>query len=211
MPDGFVILAFVAASLAVLLTPGPGVAYVTARGLAQGKRAGLVSAAGLSAGAYIHVLAAAAGLSSLLLASATAFTIVKYAGAAYLIYLGLRLLFGGAGKAAQSRAPQTASAARLFTDGVMVSALNPKIALFFLAFLPQFIDPAAGPVTVQILGLGLLYCVIALITDGAYGLFAAHVRDWTATRWSRSRLPRVLSGSIFIGLGIQTALTERPG
>ncbi len=210
MPDVIVIFGFVAASLIVLLTPGPGVAYVTARSLAQGRAAGLISALGLSAGAFVHVIAAAVGLSSILLASATAFTAVKIVGAAYLVFLGLRIVFARAVDSIELIESPPAPARRLFTDGVMISVLNPKIAVFFLAFLPQFIDPAVGSPTVQILCLGLLYCTLSVITDGGYALLAAQIRDWIAPWTSRSRMPRYLSGGVFIGLGIQAAFAERP-
>ena len=150
MPSGPLLLGFIAASVVVLLIPGPGVLYVVARSAAQGYRAGLASVLGLSAGALVHVFAAAAGLSAILLTSATAFGLVKALGAAYLIYLGLRTVFAS-GTAAESGSLPPASARRLFIDGVMVSVFNPKIAVFFLAFLPQFVDPGAGPIAQQVL------------------------------------------------------------
>ncbi len=139
------LIGFVAAALVVLLIPGPGVLYVVARSVSQGLPAGLASALGLSAGALVHVVAAAGGLSALLLASATAFEIVKLLGAGYLIYLGLRTLFARA-PLPGLQAPSPLPVRRLFFDGVIVSVLNPKIAVFFLAFLPQFVDPSAGPI-----------------------------------------------------------------
>lgn len=143
MPEGASLLAFVAAALVVLVIPGPGVLYIIARSLSQGRRAGLISVLGLSAGALVHVVAATAGLTAILLTSATAFGIVKALGAAYLIYLGLCALFSRQ-PAVDVEAPAPHSLSRLFTDGVIVSVLNPKIAVFFLAFLPQFVDPARG-------------------------------------------------------------------
>ena len=209
MPSGASLLGFVAASLVVLLLPGPGVLYVVARSLAQGRRAGLVSACGLSAGAFAHVAAATVGLSAILLASATAFGLVKMLGAGYLIYLGLRTLFSG-GTAGVLGAPRPLPLSRLFTDGVIVSLFNPKIAVFFLAFLPQFVDPARGPVAQQVLLLGTLYCLLAILTDGAYALLAGSLGRWLGGRILRGRLLRYLSGSVFIGLGVKTALAERP-
>lgn len=210
MPDVLILFGFVSASLAVLLTPGPGVVYVTARSLSQGRKAGLISVLGLSAGAFVHVIAALAGLSSLLLASATAFTIVKFAGAAYLIYLGLCLLFQRKPEPGAAACPDPAPLSQIFADGVVVSVLNPKIAIFFLAFLPQFIDPAAGAPTLQILLLGTIYCLLAVITDGGYALLAAQTREWLGPKTRLKRASRFLTGSIFIGLGVQTALAERP-
>ena len=209
MPDVTTLLGFVAASLVVLLTPGPGVLYVVARSVAQGTRIGLVSVLGLSAGALVHVAAATLGLSAILLTSATAFGIVKAVGAGYLIYLGLRTLF--ARQSSDEAAPSAATPLhRPFRDGVIVSLFNPKIAVFFLAFLPQFVDPSRGPVPQQILLLGLLYVALAVITDGAYALLAGSLRQWLGSRVMQGRLPRALTGSLYIGLGVKAALTERP-
>lgn len=135
-------LIFIAASLALLLVPGPAVLYITARSVDQGRMAGLVSVLGVHLGTVVHVLAAAIGLSALVLTSALAFTIVKYAGAAYLIYLGLRRIFGDNGD--ETHTLKRESLNRIFWEGVVVNILNPKTALFFLAFLPQFVDPARG-------------------------------------------------------------------
>ena len=209
MPSDALLIGFVAASLVVLLTPGPGVLYVVARSLAQGRSAGLVSALGLSAGALVQVAAATLGLSAILLTSATAFGVVKVVGAGYLIYLGLRTLF-----ARDRSAGMTVSKAdgyrRLFLDGVIVSVFNPKIALFFLAFLPQFVDPRAGPVTQQVLFLGSLYAALAFLTDGAYALLAGSLRHWLSDRVMRGPWLRRLTGSIYVGLGLKAAFAERP-
>jgi threonine/homoserine/homoserine lactone efflux protein len=200
--------AFVAAALVVLLIPGPGVLYIVARSLSQGQRAGLVSVLGLSAGALVHVAAATVGLSAILLASATAFGVVKILGAAYLIYLGVRtLLARPPAAAADTVAPR--SLRRLFSDGVVVSVLNPKIAVFFLAFLPQFVEPDRGPIAQQVLFLGLLYVVLALITDSAYALLAGRLRRWFGRQAISGPLPRYASGAVYIGLGVSTALVDR--
>lgn len=202
------LLGFIAASLVVLLVPGPGVLYIVARSLSQGQRAGLVSVLGLSAGALVHVVAATLGLSAILLTSATAFGVIKTLGASYLIYLGLRtLLVRDAVGDVDVAAPR--SSARLFTDGVMVSVLNPKIAVFFLAFLPQFVDPSRGPVPQQVLVLGLLYVALALITDGAYAAVAARARSWLGSRLVREPVPRYVSGTVYVGLGLSAAFAER--
>ena len=167
MPGSASLLGFVAAALVVLLIPGPGVLYIVARSVSQGQRAGLASVLGLSVGALVHVAAATVGLSAILLTSATAFGVVKALGAGYLIYLGIRTLLARHSTAgADASAPR--SMYRLFTDGVVVSVLNPKIAVFFLAFLPQFVEPNRGSVPQQVLVLGLLYVALALFTDGAY-------------------------------------------
>ena len=209
LPDPTLLLGFVAASLLVLLIPGPGVLYVVARSTTQGTVAGLVSVLGLSAGAFLHVIAAVVGLSALLLASATAFNVVKLLGAGYLIYLGVRMILDRApvsGPGALSKVPY----GRLFADGVIVSIFNPKIAIFFLAYLPQFVSPAGGAVAAQILMLGLIYCGLAILTDGAYALAAGGLRRWLGRVVSRARWPRVLGGSMFIALGIQAAIAGRP-
>jgi len=209
MQSNAYLFAFVAASLVVLVMPGPGVLYVVARSVAQGHRAGLASVVGLSAGALVHVAAATVGLSAILLTSATAFGIVKVVGAGYLIYLGIRTLLARS-PAAGLAAPAPLPLRRLFTDGVVVSLFNPKIAVFFLAYLPQFVDPGRGPVAQQILLLGIIYVALALITDGAYALLAGSLRHWLSGRVTRSPLPRYLSGSVYLGLGLNAALAERP-
>ena len=208
MPSSTSLLGFVAAALVILLIPGPGVLYIVTRSLGQGHRAGLVSVLGLSAGALVHVAAATAGLSAILLASATAFGVVKALGAAYLIYLGVRTLLSRE-VAAAAEEPEPRAMRRLFTDGVVVSVLNPKIAVFFLAFLPQFVEPSRGPVARQVLLLGLLYVAMALVTDGAYALLAGSLRRAVKGRVLRGPLPRYASGALYIGLGVHTALAGR--
>src|SRR6188508_402962 len=221
MPGSASLLAFVAAALVVLLIPGPGVMYVLARSLSQGQRAGLVSVLGLSAGAFVHVIAATVGLSALLVASAAAFGVVKLLGAGYLIYLGIRALLSREANA-EVAMPAPRSLRRLFTDGVIVSVLNPKVAVFFLAFLPHFADPSRGSVSAQMFALGSLYCLLAVCTDGAYALLAARLRHWVRgpiasgplpryarplPRYARP-LPRYASGAVYIGLGVSTALVD---
>ena len=208
MPDGALLLGFVAASLVVLLIPGPGVLYVVTRSVGQGRRAGLTSVLGLSAGALVHVAATTAGLSAILLTSATAFGVVKALGAGYLIYLGLRTLLTRS-PLLGVRAARPISLQRVFTDGVIVSVFNPKIAVFFLAFLPQFVAPGKGAVTQQILLLGSIYIVLGLITDGAYAILADRLRHLLSRRVVSGPLPRYLSGSLCLGLGLNTALTGR--
>lgn len=201
------LLGFVVAALVVLLIPGPGVLYIVERSLSQGRRAGLVSVLGLSVGALVHVGAATAGLSAILLTSATAFGVVKALGAGYLIYLGIRTLFARH-PSAGVEASTPCSLYRLFTDGVIVSVLNPKIAVFFLAFLPQFVEPSRGAVPQQVLLLGVLYVVLALLTDGAYAFLAGSLRRWFG-QVMEGPLPRYASGVVYLGLGVSTALTDR--
>jgi threonine/homoserine/homoserine lactone efflux protein len=184
MPSLTTLALFAAATLALLAVPGPSVLYVVARTVEQGRSAGLISVLGLETGALIHVAAAAAGLSALVASSPTAFAVLRYGGAAYLLWLGIRTLrrnraFGPAGLG-------PASPARLFRDGVLVDLLNPKTALFFLAFLPGFVHDGAGPVAVQVAVLGLVFVALAALTDGAYALATARVRG-RVRRGERSR------------------------
>jgi threonine/homoserine/homoserine lactone efflux protein len=208
MPESTTLLAFVAAALLVLVIPGPGFLYILARSLAQGRLAGLVSAVGLVAGTLVQVGAAAAGLSALLMASATAFGIVKALGAGYLIYLGLRALFARQPSAGVEAAPPC-SMFRVFIDGIVVSIFNPKIAIFFLAFLPQFVDPSQGPVPQQFLLLGLIFVVLALIIDGAFALLAGSLQHRLGGRVMKGPVSRYATGIVYIGLGVTTALVER--
>ena len=172
MPDATTFAVFAAACVAFLAIPGPSVFYIVTRSLVQGRRAGVTSMLGVQAGGLVHVVAAAFGVSALIASSAAAFTVVKYAGAAYLVFLGVRKLLGSDGDEPETpRGP--ASSAHLFTQGVIVNVLNPKTALFFLAFLPQFVDPAAGPVAPQMLVLGTMLVCIGVLSDGTYALLAA--------------------------------------
>ena len=208
MFDPATLVSFIAVSLIVLLTPGPGVIYVVARSIEQGRLAGLISAVGLSVGVFAHVAAAIVGLSALLLASATAFEIVKLTGAAYLVYVGIQTLRTHRSihrVQFNNRVPLT----RLFTDGLLVSVFNPKIAVFFLAFLPQFVEPTHSHVQLQIALLGTLYAGLALATDGAYALLAGTVAQFFGGSMASMRWPKLASGSLLVGLGIWAALSEQ--
>jgi len=207
MPDGSTLLLFAGASLALLAIPGPAVIYVVTRSIEHGRTAGMVSMLGVETGTFAYELAAAAGLSGLIAASVTAFTVVKYAGAAYLLYLGVRKLL----ERDQPRDASLTGRSRLFLKGTLVQLLNPKIAIFFVAFLPQFVDSARGPVAAQILVLGTIFTLLAVLSDGAYVLLAGAVSGWLRTgRRARSRLAK-LSGGVYIGLGLTAALSgSRP-
>lgn len=196
---------FVVAALVLLLTPGPAVLYIVARSIDQGRRAGLVSMLGVHAGTLVHVAAAAAGLSAVLAASATAFSVVKYLGAAYLVYLGLRrILDRGPARSTAEREPP--SLRRAFLDGIVVNVLNPKTALFFLAFLPQFVDVSRGHVAAQILTLGATFVALGVVTDGLYALSAATVAGWLRGNRQFRTTERFISGGAYIGLGVVAAL-----
>jgi threonine/homoserine/homoserine lactone efflux protein len=211
MPSLSVLPVFAASTLVLLLVPGPSVLYITARGAAQGRRAGLVSVLGVHTGTLVHVGAAVVGLSALLVASSAAFTVVKVAGAAYLVYLGVRTMVGRSGAGAE-RVTGPRGLRRLYLDGVLVNLLNPKTALFFLALLPQFVDPSAGPIWAQTLVLGLLVVALGAITDSAYALVSAHVGDWLRRRGEGGtrRRGRFLEGGLLVGLGVTSlALPHR--
>lgn len=207
MPEISVLLLFTTAALALLLTPGPAVLYIVARSLDQGRAAGIVSAVGVGLGTMFHVVAAALGLSALLVSSSLAFTVVKYLGAAYLIYLGIQKLREQQPAQVHTVAPPAQPLRRIFTQGVIVNILNPKTALFFFAFLPQFIDPARGSATIQILLLGVLFVVLGMFTDSGYALLAGTARGFLRESITFIRAQRYVAGSIYIFLGLLTAFS----
>jgi threonine/homoserine/homoserine lactone efflux protein len=198
---------FMLASLALAVVPGPAVLYIVTRSVDQGRLAGFVSALGIGVGGLVHVVAATIGLSSLRASSATAFTIVKYAGAAYLILLGIRRLLTRERTAGDEAATPPRGRRRIFVDGVVVNVLNPKTALFFLAFLPQFVEPGEGAATLQILLLGLIFVAIALGSDSMWALAAGTLGSWLRrSRWYLG-VKRWVTGTVFVGLGLSTART----
>ena len=205
VPELHTFVIFAAASAAFLAVPGPSVIYIVSRSLAEGRGAGIVSALGIQAGGLVHVIAATIGVSALLASSATAFSIVKYAGAAYLIYLGIRRLRDGEEDAegGDGRVPRK----RLFWQGVVVNSLNPKTALFFLAFLPQFVDRSRGPVPVQVATFGVMFVLLGLCTDSSYAMVAGTVGPWLRGHARLLRGERYVVGSAFVGLGVATALS----
>jgi threonine/homoserine/homoserine lactone efflux protein len=206
--DGTRYALFVGAALVLLVTPGPAVLYVTARAMTQGVRAGLVSVVAVETGNSVHALAATVGLAALLASSPFAFAVVKYLGAAYLGYLGVRkLLSAPAGEAAVEGEAPPASLRSVYVQGVVVSVLNPKSALFFFAFLPQFVDSARGHVSVQMLVLGATFVALAMITDSAYALLAGTVGRWLWRHPRFVRGERYVSGALYLGLGAFAALS----
>jgi threonine/homoserine/homoserine lactone efflux protein len=205
-PDPGTLAVFSAAALALLVIPGPAVLYIVAQSIEHGRAAGLVSMLGVQTGGLVHVLAAALGLSALLLQSATAFNIVKFAGAAYLIFLGLKkLLSRQRFETTSERPPRRLD--RLYRQGIVVNVLNPKTALFFFAFLPQFVDVEAGSVGLQILLLGLLFLVLATLSDGMYAIAAGTASDWLRGKPRFLRAERWVSGTVLVGLGVTAALS----
>jgi threonine/homoserine/homoserine lactone efflux protein len=206
MPESSHLYLFVAAALVLLLTPGPAVLYIVARSVNQGRMAGVVSVLGLEVGTLFHVAAAALGLSALLLSSAVAFSVVKYLGAVYLIYLGVRKLVARE-QLRPDEVVRRESLRRVFWEGVVVNVLNPKTALFFFAFLPQFVSPSRGHVTTQMLFLGCLFVALATLSDGAYALLAGSVGGWLKGNRRFVKGERYFAGSVYIGLGVTTALS----
>jgi len=207
VPDATSLALFAAAAFALAVVPGPAVLYIVAQSVDQGRLAGLVSALGIATGSLVHVVAATIGLSSLLASSATAFTIVKFAGAAYLIVLGIRRLATREVLEEDDVARVPRPRRRLYRDGVVVNVLNPKTALFFLAFLPQFVDPEHGVATLQILLLGLMFSTIALCSDATWALAAGTLGAWLKrSRWYLG-VKRWVTGTIFVGLGLSTVKT----
>ena len=203
MPTAATILAFAGASIVLLLIPGPAVLYIVNRSVSDGREAGLAAVAGLTLGNLAHALAAAAGLSAVLATSAAAFSTVKWLGAGYLIYIGVRTLLRPA-PAIDPDQPGV-SVRRSFTQGVVVNVLNPKVALFFLSFLPQFIRPENGRPAMQALVLGLVFVGIGFFTDGTYSLIASNLRTVLLRGRTLPFVQRWVAGTVFIGLGLVAA------
>jgi threonine/homoserine/homoserine lactone efflux protein len=199
---------FCAAALALIVVPGPAVTYIVTQSIDQGRRAGLVSALGIATGGLVHVTAAVVGLSALIASSASAFTVVKLVGAAYLVVLGVRRLFSR-DDAPPERSPEPAEHSRLFVQGVVVNVLNPKTALFFLAFLPQFVDPHRGSVALQAAVLGAVFVAMAVVSDSTYAIAAAALSDRLRNSVRARRAQRWVSGTIFVALGATAALAKR--
>lgn len=201
---------FLLASLTLLVMPGPATVYIMTRSIEQGYRAGLASVLGISAGMIVHFIAAALGISAILMTSATAFSIVKYLGAAYLIYLGIQKLRSDETLTAQPTRVER-SLVTIFRQGIIVNVLNPKAAIFAFAFLPQFIDPARGPAWAQIMLLGLIFVSLAFFTDGSYALLAGRVRHWLSRNRTFLRRQKYVTGGTYIALGVATATAGPEG
>jgi threonine/homoserine/homoserine lactone efflux protein len=209
IPEAASLALFAVAALALLLVPGPAVIYVVARSIQQGRPAGLASVLGIHVGTLVHISAATVGLSALIVSSAVAFTIVKLAGAVYLIGLGLWTLF--------SRQPEPdvvlggeRNLRRAFAQGIVVNVLNPKTALFFLAFLPQFVDPDASHPAVQIAVLGVLFALLGLVTDSLWAIAAGTARVLLGRSRRFVRAQRYVTGTVYVGLGLATAFGGGP-
>jgi threonine/homoserine/homoserine lactone efflux protein len=203
-PDSATLWVFALTAVALLVIPGPAVLYVVVQGAEQGRRVGLASVAGIHLGTLVHVAAATVGLSALIVASSLAFNVVKYAGAAYLIYVGIRKLLGRDNVEQVGRRRE--SLRHAFVRGAVVNVLNPKTALFFLALLPQFVDTDRGGVWSQALVLGLVFVALGLVSDSLYAVAAGSVGELLRRR---RRALRYGSGVVFIGLGTLAALAKR--
>jgi threonine/homoserine/homoserine lactone efflux protein len=210
VPSASAIWVFVAATFVFLLIPGPAVMYIVTRSVAQGRRAGLASVLGIHAGTLVHVVAAVLGLSAVLATSAAAFTVVKIMGAAYLVYLGVRALLSREDDSDRAGPAASRSHRRLFAEGFVVNLLNPKTAVFFLALVPQFVEPGAGNATTQLLVISAVYVAMGLVCDGAWALTSGWVGARLAARRSVvTRRVRRASGVVYIALGAVTAFTGR--
>ncbi len=199
------LLVFVLAALALTLTPGPAVLFIVARSLDLGRRGGLLSVLGVALGNAVQAVGAALGLAAALASSPRAFAVVRFGGAAYLVLLGLRTLLGRAEGGGRSERPALPSHAAV-RQGFLVAVLNPKTALFFLAFLPQFTDPGRGGLGAQLLVLGGIFVGIGLVTDGGYALLAGAVRAWLREHPGFPRVEARAAGLLYLGLGVAAAL-----
>lgn len=197
---------FLIASFALLITPGPAVLYIVARSMNQGRMAGIASVLGVETANFFHASAAALGLSAILLSSALAFNVVKYLGAAYLIYLGVRKIISREDETKTELSRQE-NLSRIYTQGFVVNLFNPKTALFFFAFLPQFVNTLNANITLQMFLLGIMFVVMGTITDGCYAFVSSSIGNQLKDNQGFARNQRYFTGLIYIGLGVVTAFT----
>jgi threonine/homoserine/homoserine lactone efflux protein len=207
MPEKAAFLTFLVAALALNIAPGPDMLYVIGRSVGQGRKAGIVSSLGVFVGCWVHILAAAVGIAALLRSSPVAFNVVRYVGAAYLIYLGIRMLAQKADLTSQQLKTQSLGA--IFRQGAITNMLNPKVAIFFLAFLPQFIDAQRGSVALQIVVLGLIFNVGGTLVNLAVAYAGGTLGELLRRNQSIARLQRRFTGLIFMGLGLRLAWQKR--
>ena len=201
------VVAFAIASIALLVIPGPAVIYVLNRSVADGRNTALAGVAGLEIGNFMHVIAATLGLSAIIAASATAFSTVKWAGALYLVFIGIRTLLT---KPSPPDSRSTSATNRkAFTQGIVVNTLNPKVALFFLSYLPQFIDPDRGSPALQSFVLGSIFVVLGCCSDATYALTASALRDRLLTGRTLPFVQRYVAGSVFVALGVVASTARR--
>ncbi|MGD8779188.1 MAG: LysE family translocator [Ignavibacteria bacterium] len=201
------LMLFMAAGILLNLTPGPDMIYVATRSASQGRKAGILSALGIGTGTFFHILAAALGLSTILMYSATAFEVVKWIGAGYLVYLGFKAIIDKKTESKTAR-PKTQSLSKIYLQGCLTNILNPKVALFFLAFLPQFTNPESGDLTLQIIFLGLLFDTTGTIVNSIVAFLADKVSGLLNKNGKVQKIQSWFSGIVFISLGISLALSE---
>jgi len=207
MPEKAAFVAFLIAAFALNLAPGPDMLYVIGRSVGQGRKAGIVSSLGVFVGCWVHILAAAFGIAALLQSSPMAFSAVRYAGAAYLIYLGIKMLAQKTDLTSQQLKAESLGA--IFRQGAITNMLNPKVAIFFLAFLPQFVDARRGNVVLQILLLGLIFNVGGTLVNLAVAYAGGTLGELLRRNQSVARLQRRFTGLIFVGLGLRLAWQRR--
>ena len=209
MPDITEFVLYLAAASLLAVTPGPGIFYVAARSLAGGRAEGIASSLGTALGGLVHVLAGALGISALVLASAELFTALKWVGAAYLVWLGVRTMMAARRNLPGADAAPALGTRRAFREGVVVEALNPKTAAFFLAFIPQFLDPSAGAVALPFILLGSISVLLNTLADIVVAIGASRIREGAASRPAFIRRLREISGASMIALGAGLALAKR--
>ena len=209
MPDIPEFLLYLAAASLLAVTPGPGIFYVAARSLAGGRAEGIASSLGTALGGLVHVLAGALGISALVLASAEHYTALKWVGAAYLVWLGVRTMMAARRNVPGADAAPALGTRRAFREGVVVEALNPKTAAFFLAFIPQFLDPSAGAVALPFILLGSISVLLNTLADIVVAIGASRIREGAASRPAFIRRLREISGASMIALGAGLALAKR--
>jgi len=210
MPAASTFAVFVPAALVLLVMPGPSVVYIVTRSVYQGRDVGLASVAGVASGSVVHVLGAALGISIVLARSAEAFAVCKLAGAAYLVVLGVRRLLARASDDEPAEPVRARGVRRSYAQGIVVEVLNPKVAIFFLALLPQFVDPNRPAPALQMLVLGLTFTLLGVLSDGTYAVAAARIGTRLAARRATRRRMARASGAVYIGLGVFAALARRP-
>jgi threonine/homoserine/homoserine lactone efflux protein len=201
------LLTYAVAATLLIIVPGPNVIYIITRGIEQGRRAAIVSSLGVQTGMLFHIAAAMLGLSALVMSSEVVFHTVKYAGAAYLIWMGWRSIRAIPTDLNIPTHVARVPLRRLFTQGLIINVLNPKVGLFFLAFLPQFIDPGRGAAATQVLVLGTVFVTIAVLSDGVYALASGAIGDWLKKRAAIARQRGRFSGAIYVALGAFAAIS----
>jgi threonine/homoserine/homoserine lactone efflux protein len=207
MPTMPTLLTFAVAATLLIIVPGPNVLYIIARGIDQGRKAAAVSALGVQAGMFVHVTAAILGLSAIVAKSDLLFNVIKFAGAAYLIWMGITTIRSKVMSGDLPGVGAKTSYRRIFVRGMIVNVLNVKVILFFLAFLPQFVRPERGSSSVQILVLGLVFVVISIMSDMLYAMASGSIGNWLSTREKVSRQRNRFTGAVYILLGAFAALT----